>query len=513
MDREEKLKIFEKKKKEFLKLKQEKAKLDKAARAFEEKNKILFFGHPGKGYLGPYGTWNPTRPQNEAIQAFMNPIINKIVYEGGNRGGKTFLLTIFALAALRGKFPWEPEENAGWLWNVFGWKPPIKIRILGQDWKKHIKGVLIPKFDELVPESWGLEATKCGEIAISQYFDPVTKGVINIVSNESSSSHLEGWNGHLLLMDEPPDRDNWVACRRGLTDFRGKQIFTMTLLQQPWIENEIINRVDEDGNFDVKVATIHTTIYDNIGHGLSKEGVEEFAEDLNDEEKKSRLDGVPAYKSGIILKNFNRKKHVLDMGPNTIRPNWLIDIQIDSHPSKPQFILFIATCESNLKYVVHAIKGHGDGTWIGDQIVKAVKTYNMRVNTVYADPLSKAGQKNLLETEYQKIENVLARFGIPLYNAGVLKEAKDDGIIKINSLLKTVNGLVGLYFFKTVGEVIQKCSSWMYDDKGKPSKEDDDYPECLYRACLLDTDYYPPEEDEGEDDYRPQVSRNKFTGY
>jgi len=484
-------------------------------RKLEIENKLLYFGHSAKGYLGKYGKWEPTRPQNLILREFINPLRSTFVYEGGNRGGKTFLLAVLCLTCLRGYFPWEPKENQGWLWKLFGWTPPIKVRIVGQDWKKHIADVLIPRFEDLIPKTWGLELAKMGEIAISQIYDPSTHGKINIVSNSSESSNLEGWEGHLLCYDEPPSRLNRIACARGLTDYNGKEFFSMTLLKEPWIETEVIEAVDEKGDLDTSVYTAHTTIYDNEGHGLTGEGIESFAKKLTPEEKKIRLMGESVFKSGKIL-HIDRSRHVLELTPQDIRPNWLIDVQIDYHPAKPQYILFYATDESNFHYVCHTIVGHGNGSWIADQIVKAVKTYSMRVNTIYADPLAKSGVLNVVETEYDKIAIGLGRFNLPLYSAGKLKANKGDGILRINSLLETQNKLIALHFFKTCGYAIKQCGGWMFDDKGEPSKKDDDFPECLYRAALLGTEYFPPDDpdDLGEQARNKKVKkRNSITGY
>jgi hypothetical protein len=461
--------------------------------------------------LGKYGLWEPTRPQKLLLSYFTNPDKSIFLYEGGNRGGKTFILVCLCLACLRGMFPWDNEDQIGWLWKLFGWEPPIKIRIIGQDWKKHIADVLIPTFKELIPTSWNLEMLKDGEIAISHIIDHKTGSEIRIVSNTSDVSNLEGWNGHFLAMDEPPDRDKRIACARGLTDFNGKEFFSMTMLKEPWIKNEIINAVDDDGNMATNIAVAHTTIYDNIGHGLTQKGVDNFSSKLTPEEREIRLDGIAAFEANIIW-NIDRTKHILDKTSEDIRPNWLIDIQIDFHPGKPQYILFLATDENNYQFVVHSIVGWGNGEWIGDQIIKAVKLYSMRVNSIYADPLSKTGALNLPETEYDKIARVLGRFGYALENASSLKLAKEDGIMNVKNRLNTPNGLIALYFFKSCGLVIKQCMGWMYDKMGNPSKSDDDYCECLYRACLLDTEYYPPD-DPDEVYYYEQVQRNKITGY
>ena len=59
----------------------------------------------------------------------------------------------------------------------------------------------------------------------------------------------------------------------------------------------------------------------------------------------------------------------------------------------------------------------------------------------------------------------------------------------------------------------------LYDDNGKPVKEDDDFMEDFYRIMLLNTEYYKGEYTEEEledmdlDDDRQNSSGNKVTGY
>ena len=92
----------------------------------------------------------------------------------------------------------------------------------------------------------------------------------------------EGFKVHNCCYDEPPKRENRIACARGLTDYNGKEFFSMTLLKEPWIESEIVDAVDDKGNLDTKVYTVHTTMYDNKGFGLDEKGIKNFASKLTD---------------------------------------------------------------------------------------------------------------------------------------------------------------------------------------------------------------------------------------
>lgn len=409
-----------------------------------------------------------------------------------------------------GRFPWEPEERTGWFWNVMGWKPPIKVRWVGSDWEKHIKGVLEAKIHELWPKNREKKSrvNKSGVEAFN--IDVATGSTLELMSNNSDVSTFEGAAVHLCVYDEPPNRDVRVACARGLVDYEGREIFAMTLLDEPWIEEEVLNMEDGEGNPDLSVYTIEANYRVNLGFGISQGGIDQFAKSLNDDEKMARLEGKALYKKGIILP-INRQTHLIERFP--IPSHWPVDISIDIHPAKYQHILFVATDERNFKYVCFEIVDNGDGPWIADEIIKKVKTYNLRVNRIIIDPLAK-GDSNNAETTYDKIYTALARFGYILETAS---KEKDDGIIAIRERLKSKNGIASLFFFKDVRVAIKQCLRWRFDETEKPSKKDDDQCENLYRLAVLDTQYF---EMEDRDAIRKRLeynrvvnAKNNITGY
>lgn len=434
---------------------------------------------------------------------------------GANRISKTFSTSgVSVCLALRGCFPWEdPNISGRWFWELRNWEPPIKIRIIGQDWEKHVKVVVVPALKELLPKSWGIIPRKNNLGVEAQWLDPATGSQIEIMSNNSESAVFEGAKFHMLIHDEPPKRDNRIASIRGLVDYCGIEIFAMTLLSEAWVDKDVINATLPDGTPDPTVWSIVGDIQQNVGFGLTQEGVDQFAKALTDDEKSARLRGVPSYKAGLILK-IDKKVHMVERFK--IKAHWPVDIAIDIHPAKPQHILFIATDERNFKYVCFEIVGHGDGEWVADEIIKKVKTHNLRVNRIIIDPFAKGDQNNENST-YDKINRALGRYG---YFIQVATKDKDDGILIINSLLWTANNMPALFFFRDLPVFVRQATNWMWADpkemasgqkEVKASKQDDDQCENLYRLMLLNTQYDEPE----DDDYSPQQSQSKnhVTGY
>lgn len=489
----------------------------KKRRAFEEKNKILFFNDPNKGYLGENGTWEYNAIQGEFFEALGNSKYMIFTLTGANRISKTFTAFVSCLTAIRGKFPWEDDSVKPWLWEARGWRPPIKIRILGQDWEQHIKTVLIKKMNELAPVMWGFEKRKNNVGVEAKWFYPANGSTIEVMSNKSESDLFEGWDGHVVYYDEPPKRDNRVACARGLIDHNGIEIFAMTLLKEAWVDREVIKATinnpghPDHGKPDLSVFNIHGDISVNIGHGITRKGVDQFKKTLTEDEIQARINGVPSYMSGLVYPQFKRDIHLKPRFRNGVPLDWPIDILIDFHPKKPWAVLFLATDPRGYKWVVDEIWEHGSWKAIGEMIIRTVKRNNYRVNIIAIDPLSKGDTQSDLNEEsvYEKMLSLFMSYGYTLRTAC---KDKDGGIIMVKDLLMTENEMPALFFFDDLKRTVYEIEGYMYDDNGKPLKEDDDMMENLYRAVLLDTKYT---EIEDEDDYEPiyDTGRSTITGY
>ena len=454
---------------------------------YKTKNKIEYFTTP-----------NP--PQAEILEAWESPNYKVFTYTGGNRSGKTTLGTIIAISTVIGRWPWNNQKLH------FPHNLPRKVRIVGQDWESHIMKVIVSELHKWWPKNRAVKIKKNNVGADAMWTDVKTGSTIEIMSNKQDSEVHEGWQGDLIYYDEPPTRKIRVANARGLVDRQGREIFCMTLLKEAWVHQEIINARNKDGSADTSVFSVHATIYDNIGYGLTKEGVDQFEKALTDDEKDARLRGIPSYMSGLVLPQFKRKTHLVKRFP--IPLNWMVDIAIDIHPRERQAVLFTAVSEKGEKYCCNEIWDHGDGKWVADNIVRCVRANVYRVNRVIIDPLAK-GDGNQAITTYETIARILARHDMMLE---VASKEKDDGILRIKDHLEGPNKMPSLFFFDDLVRTLMEIEGWMWDeDTQKAKKVNDHFCENLYRTLLLDTKYYEPEEEEGESytNYR----RSSVTGY
>ena len=490
----------------------EEFKLDKRIEAEWEGNKLLYLPRPlswhleeGTGHKGP----NPK--QQLILDAWGDTSIKVFTFCGGNRTGKTSIEVWMAFSVMFGEFPWSGEK----IW--FPHNKPRKVRLIGQDWEKHIKTVVEPALNEWWPRSRKVEKKKNNVGVDALWTDVKTKSTLEIMSNGTESELHEGWMGDLICYDEPPKRDIRVANARGLVDRQGREFFCMTLLKEAWIDREVIKARNEDGTPDKTVFNAHAEIYDNVGYGLTIEGVEQFAKTLKEHEKDTRLKGIPSYMHGIVLTNFRRERNLIPR-IKKLPLDWIIDVAIDFHPSKPWDILFMATDGRNFKYLVDEIHDHGNWKTIGEDIIRKLKKYGCRVNIIEIDPLAKGDAQSDLagESVFDKLMVLFLAYGYVLQTAS---KDKENGIVMVNDLLFTQNEMPALFVFDDLKVTPQQMEDWMYDkETGKPSKDDDDMVENLYRLVLLGTQYSPPGDEDDEWEMRRRRingnnGRNRITGY
>jgi len=445
----------------------------------------------------------PNPLQRDLLNAWVEPKYKIFTFTGGNRIGKTTIGTILAFSTMFGYFPWSNHRLA------FNHGQPRKVRYIGQDWEKHIMQVVVPCLREWWPKEREVETKKNNMGVPALWTDKTTGSTLEIMSNNQESDLHEGWSGDLIVYDEPPKRDIRIANARGLIDRNGRELFCMTLLKEAWVHQEVINARLEDGKPDTTVFNVTGDIFQNVGFGITEEGVNQFIKTLTEDEKSARIYGKPSYLSGLVYPQFKRSTHLVERFD--IPLDWLVDIAIDIHPREKQALLFIATDPREDRYVFHEVFDHGDGHWVGEQVVRVVARNKLRVNRIIVDPLAK-GDKNMPNTTFDVIDGVLQAHGMVL---DLATKDKQSGIIEVKRHLKGPNNKPSLFFFDDLRETIKELEGYMYDeDKQKPVDKEDHMMENLYRLLLLDTRWYPLDPyDEEYSDVTMQRTANSWTGY
>ena len=466
---------------------------------YRESNKLEFFDKaPNPG---------PNPRQHEILEAWLDPHYKVFTMTGGNRLGKTTLDVLISFATMFGKYLWDGKS----LLHLFNHNQPRKVRYVGQDWEKHISKVVIPELEKWWPANRAVKKKKNNVGVDAFWMDEKTKSTLEIMSNGQDSELHEGWAGDLIVYDEPPHRDIRVANARGLVDRLGRELFAMTLLKEAWVDREVIKAVLPDGRPDDRVFNVHGESYDNVGYGITREGLDLFASKLTAEEIEARLKGVPSYMSGLIYPTFIRRTHHV---PRFKVPlDWMVDIAIDIHPRERQAVLFVATDPRNDRYACDEIWDYGDGTFVGEEIIRHIKYHAYRVNHIIIDPLSK-GDQNSQDTTFDKVWKVLAQHDYVMH---VASKDKSSGILEVKNHLKGPNGRPSIFFFADLVRTLYEIEGYMWDDETqKPQDKDDHMMENLYRICLLNTQFVPVEDEVYSRYTKPQGysdMRDRITGY
>ena len=299
-------------------------------------------------------------------------------------------------------------------------------------------------------------------------------------------------------VDEPIEEAHWKAILRGLTDRAGKAWFTCTLLEQPWISDFFFEDVkfqrQEQYEFFSETGrpvkwVMTGSIYDNPY--LSQEAIEDFLNTLTEEERACRISGLPLYLAGLVYKEFQHEKHVMQELP----PGWkaydsppldyTIDFSIDPHPRTPHAVLFAATSKKGKSYIYDEIFMNGTAESLAKEILPRLVGRN--VNTRIMDPSA--------FVEDQRNKSVFASdllqhgvFGVEKapkdLNRGITatKQAWVAGDLKVSPLCRTFLWEIGRYAWADKNGV----------PVNKPVDKDDHMMENLYRLVLRGLNYVDP---------------------
>lgn len=450
-------------------------------------------------------------PQAKLLRAWVNQSYKIFTFTGGNRSGKTTIATIIAFSSMFGEWPWD---------HAFLNEVPFKVLIIGQRWEEHIKKTLVPKLEEWWPANRELQTSKNSLGIKSEWIDVKTGSVLHIMSNRQDSDAFESADYDLIIPDEPPTEKVHEAATRGLIDRGGRQLFTATLLKEPWVNQKIIKALNPDGTPDRTVYNVHAEMDDNIGYGLTQKNVDAYKWRYrnNPELLSARVKGVPSYLSGLVLGMFSRETHLKPRlkdknGKYRIPLHWIVDISIDVHPRENQAVLFIATAPSGNRYIVDEIWMACNPTELGQEIMRYVLRNSYRVGRIIIDPLSVGDTNSPEGTIFDKIDKVLKAYE-DMPTLEVASKDKTAGILNIKEHLEGITGEPSLWFTEDLVRTIFEIEGWMYDkDTQKPQDKDDHMMENLYRLLNLETEWYAlDDEDEDEEDASPQGG-SSVTGY
>jgi len=302
-----------------------------------------------------------------------------------------------------------------------------------------------------------------------------------VQSWKSDPKGVESVDWDYIHVDEPCPKGMWVGASRGLVDRGGSAWFTLTPLSEFWI-NDMFFPEDTGGRIRDDVWSGTMTIFDNPF--LTKEAIDAFAADLSEDEKQCRLYGIPLHLSGLVYKEFDWSRHVMQSVPKGwndfhLPPDdWPVYYAIDPHPRQPHAVLLVTVDPFGRRYYFNDIFENGTPESITPVALRAMQRYD------------KKGLRNIVRGKIDPIayiedQNTGMMLVSRFERAGLCPEraVKDltNGVLKVRNVLKNDEIMFSPAAKRTLWEI--QRYAWQ-ENKEKPVDADDHMMENLYRLEL-----------------------------
>ena len=261
---------------------------------------------------------------------------------GGNKYGKTTCVVVEAKAFMDGERVWMPLDSP---YRMMPFKPPVHVVLVTNP--SLIEEDVIPTIEEWFPSS-SIKKREKNSAGNIEKFIATNGSTLKLMSYEQDWRNFEGMKKHLIIFNEPCPRSLYIALKRGHMASGGYTIFAMTLLEDSWMEEELIEKADGK-----KIIAIKGNTYENRKH-LSEEGIQEMEATLYEFEKQIRMEGNSILFQGKIYQEFEERYHVYD--PMEVKEfkdtggkppkEWTRYMVLDPHPLKPCPTIW-AACDPN----------------------------------------------------------------------------------------------------------------------------------------------------------------------
>lgn len=417
---------------------------------------------------------------------------------GGNRSGKTDMGCNEARFHATGKYPeWYPIANR--------FTGPTRGRVVVTDYKKGCGEVLEPKIMRwFQPEEIVRIERSIGNLS-KVHVRHITGGTstFDVMTHEQNIMQFQGWNGHWVWFDEPPPRDIYVSCLRGMVDLNGRMWITATPICEPWMFDEIVLNKKRDAFYQF------VSIYDNPY--LTKKAIEEFVVSLQPEEREAMIEGKFLHLTGRIYSEFDPDVHVIDSMPpqHVAWPTWFV---LDPADRRPHHGIWAKVDPLNNIYIFDEIVLKATIKELSHQIIMREVDHGIRQEHVIRILDPNKGRTPTAVTGLRLMDEFASHAvyflttvndDIALGHLAVKERLGYNRNIPISS-----TNHPKIYFVKnTTRECVSQLLSYVWDDwrgnkaSGRAQKEvpkdlNKDMPDCVRYLCMSDPKWYSLYEDE-----------------
>lgn len=352
------------------------------------------------------------RPNSDTHLAFHQS--NKVgrILRGGNRSGKSVAGVVESVWRSTGRHPWLPTHDV-----------PTRGRIVTVDRDAGIEQIIKPLLSQWIPPSELVDSS--WERSFNNARKTLTfrnGSTIELKTHQQETESFAGVPLHWCWFDEEPPKAIFNECRLRLIDYNGCWYMTMTPVEgQDWIFDRFIATQSKNVDmFEVDIA-------DNPH--LNKEALDLLDDDLDEDEKKVRRQGIFVPKGGLVLKEFDYSRHVIE-GRGPLPATWSVYVSIDHGYNAPSAILWHAVSPNNDVVTFREI--YKSKTVI-ETFAGLIKQMNRELGR---EPLIYMGDPSMSQRNGITGTSALAeyrRHGIPLLQA---KKDVQGRINKMNEYLK-----------------------------------------------------------------------------
>jgi hypothetical protein len=493
--------------------------------------------------------WEPYPWQERMIEAVRGK--STVAAIASNKIGKSAAAINILISWILGFEPWRYAaagdrdvveiEGVSYRASSLGIRPPVSVILTGEDWKLHIGRVLVPELKKWAPRGW--YTTKRNEQGVEYFWEWYNKSTLTIMSYSQDDDLFESFRAQGVVMDEPPPKSKYAAMSRGLLLDRGKTLLSLTPLKEAWILDEIVlsGRRDVavvDGlkitdnpdlcNSDVAVLEgmglsegqrnhyFDLLLYEDVerqtpvsdrGHAamaylektvdvalhdrISDLKILKFIQDIEPSDVAPRVFGQFKSLVGRVLKEFDRNVHVVK--PFEVPTDWPVTVMIDFHLSTPQAVSYWAVNPQDIHYCIGETWKNLSADEIADDIIRKMKRHGWRIERAFIDPLSKGDTSYMMNTLGTNIRDTFSILNERLSEHGIWLEVaskdKESGIKNIQERLRGPNRMPTVYIFDECERHLYEVQRWVFDDDGKPAKENDHFMENWYRFTLTGAEY------------------------
>ncbi len=415
----------------------------------------------------------------------------------GNRMGGSTWGALEVCYHLTKQYPdWYPMERR--------LKGPLKIRIATDRFFK-IDSVIEPKLRQYLPKD---EITRMRRSPQGYIMKMHTKdgSFVEFLTSEQDQMAWEGQDLDFFWGDEPMKKGHWIATQRGLLDRGGRSILSFTPLIEPWMKEEIVDR--EDGkNIAVFYGSTRDNKYDIEGNViLTEEDIAWFEGMMDEDERKTRIEGRFFHLKGLVYKELNPAVHfITDFDYQRDYVRYPVICVLDPHDRLPHWLIWAMVDRTNDLYIMYELVKEGTVQQVAAAIKATEEYFGWNVTKRLIDP--NFGRKPLISTGL----SVIGEFSKYKVGFSEALDSKEGGRLKVKEYLHynkdkpiDINNRPKLYFVKDkVPKTIHSLMNYQYDEwkgnsAGERDPKEDNKPkdahgaDCIRYLCMSSPTYDMP---------------------